>query len=135
MNEERIPLRRHSLGHVECYEVTADELDRIERDASDLGTDFQIGSIALTLSLSFIANILLTTITDRRIYTFFVVIIVSGFLFGVAHLYKWYKHRNAFSTIIQRIRDRQIGPVGEEGKELMPSDLVDMQSSEPTTKE
>lgn len=62
MQPESIPIKRHGLAHVETYDVTADELDRMERAAGDTGLDFQIAQFALTVASSFLAAVLTTKV-------------------------------------------------------------------------
>jgi hypothetical protein len=132
MNNEHIPVRRHRLTGLDVCDVTTDELDAIERQASDVGLDFQIAVFCLTLSLSFFATLLTVKIESMKVFTVFVVIVTAGLLIGSAFGIKWYKNRGSLRKLIQKIRDRQIGPVGEEGKELKPSSLGDIESMQPT---
>jgi hypothetical protein len=134
MNSEQVQLRVHGLGPLDCYYVTEDELDRIVRDGNDLGTDFALAQFGITIGGAFLADLLITPMALGKVYVTFVVIIVVGFLFGFAHAIKWYQHRGAFSATIRKIRDRQVGPLGEQGKEITPNDLnqLDSSASRPT---
>lgn len=133
MGSANIPLRRHGLSHVETYDVTADELDRIESEGRDVGFDFQVALFCLTLAASFFVSLLLSPPPADKPKTFIViaVIVVVGFLLGVIFLIKWLRSKKALSLTLRRIRERQVGPVGEEGKELKPSDLANLPSVEP----
>jgi hypothetical protein len=133
MESGNIPVRRHGLSHVETYDVTADELERIEREGSDVGFDFQISQFCLTVAISFFVGLILSPPPDSNPKTFivFVVLVVVGVLVGFIFGIKWYKNRGAFSRTISRIKERQIGPVGEEGKELKAGDLEKLTPSEP----
>jgi len=129
VDSEQIPLRIHGLGSLDAYHVTEDELDRIARDGNDLGTDFAFAQFGLTLAGAFLANLLITPMALGKVYVTFVVIIVVGLLFGFAHGIKWYRNRGAFSATLRKIRDRQVGPVGKQGKEISPSDLNQLPST------
>jgi hypothetical protein len=131
MDKYNIPIHVHGLGHIEAYQVREDELKSIEREGNDLGVDFQVAQFSITLGLSFLANILLTPVPPGKIYDTFVIIIVVGILFGITHLIKWHKHRGRFSATIADIRQRRFGPGGQEGMEMNPSDLANLQPTEP----
>lgn len=133
MGSGHIPIRRHGLAHVETYDVTADELTNIEREGSDVGFDFQVAQFCLTLGASFLGGILISPPPPDRpqTFTFMVVVIVVGFLLGAIFGIKWFRARGAFSATIRRIRERQVGPVGEEGKELRPSELAGLPATQP----
>jgi len=53
VNGENIPAKRHRLAHVDIFEVTGDELDNIEREAANIGTDLQFSLVLLLLAVSF----------------------------------------------------------------------------------
>jgi hypothetical protein len=129
---DRILLKRHGIAHVETYDVTADELDRLESEGGDVGFDFHICSFCLTLATSFLLGLILSPPPDNRpkLFVVLVVIVVVGFLMGAIFAVKWFRSRGAFSKTIRRIRDRQIGPVGEKGNELAPSELGALPSEE-----
>ena len=132
MNREHIPVRRHGIHDVETYEVFQDELDRIESEGSDLGINFNIGVAGLTSGLSFLANLLLTPVPPGKIFTVFVVITVFGFDFGTAHMIKWLRSKGNLERILTRVRDRKVGPFGEEGKEIDLSAVAELVSVKPT---
>ena len=70
MGPLHIPILRHGLHHLETYEITADELNRIEREGGDIGFDFQIAQFCLTIAASFLANLLISPPPDNRPKTF-----------------------------------------------------------------
>lgn len=129
MNSESVQLRVHGLGPLDAYHVTEDELDRITRDGSDLGTEFAFAQFGLTIALSFLANLLITPLPLGKTYVVYVVIIVGGLFFGLANGIRWYRGRGAFNRTIQKIRDRRVGPVGSQGKEISASDLQQLPST------
>lgn len=132
MSNGHIPVRRHGIAHVEMYDVTADELDRIERESSDVGLDFQISLFCLTLGCSFLIALIFSPPPTNAIKTFIVFVILTsiGFLMGFIFFIKWFRGRRTFSSTLQKIRERQIGPVGEKGRELQPSELQALPSEE-----
>ena len=130
MPNEHIPIRRHRLSGLDVCDVTTDELDAIERVAGDLGLDFQIAQFSFTIALSFLASTLSNPPQSDRVYIVFVVLIVVGFALGSIFGFKWWKGRDAFSRLIQKIRERQIGPVGDEGKQIKPAELEELPSQQ-----
>lgn len=130
MERDQIPLRRHRIQHIESYDVTDDDLDRIERDGSDLGLNFAFAQFGITVAASFIANWLIAPPVSRTVHDTFLIIISVGLFFGVAHGIKWYRNRRSFSATIRKIRERQVGPLGEKGDELRPSELQNLPSED-----
>lgn len=128
---EQIPIKRHRLEQVETFEVSGDELERIEREASSVGTYLQYALFWLPVGISLTATLSLTTISSNRVYISFFVVMVMSYAFGLFFLVRWYQTRDVFKELIRKIRDRQVGPVGEEGKELKPADLAELPSTEP----
>jgi hypothetical protein len=129
----QIPIRRHGIRDVEAYDVTADELERIQREGSDVGFDFQIAQFCITLAGSFLTGLILSPPppTARNTFDVFVVLVVVGFFLGAIFGVKWYRNRGAFSETIRKIKERQIGPVGDEQHQLKASELDELQLVEP----
>ena len=133
MESEHIPIRRHRLPDLEVCDITLDELEAIEQQGSDVGLDFQISEFCLTIAASFLAALLTVNIDSIKIFTVFVVIVVTGIIVGVAFLIKWYRYRKSFHNLVQKVRDRQVGTIGQEGKELTASDLNEVEAVKPET--
>jgi len=131
MNGEHIPAKRHRLEDVEIYEVTRDELDGIEREAATIGTDLQFSLVLLPIGLSLTATLFLTTISSLRVYVTFLVILIIAYVLGIWFFVRWVRQRGTLKRLLQRIRDRRVGPVGREGRELNPAQLAELPSSEP----
>lgn len=115
---ENIPLRRHPISHLETYDVTAQELRAIERESLDVGQDFQFGSVALAIGASFLIAMLLTTIPSPTRFACFFAVVLVMFVFAGYFFLKYARKRTATRSTIQEIRDRQLGPLGEEGREI-----------------
>jgi hypothetical protein len=129
--DDKITLRRHSISQLETYDVTADELDGIERDCMDVGQDFQFASISLSVAVSFLIALILTRIESDRVYLSFFAIVTMGFVFTIYFGTLYSRKKRAFQSTIQRVRDRQVGPVGSEGQELPPSVLANLPLTQP----
>lgn len=128
---QHVQLRRHGLSSVETFEITADELDRLERDGADIGVDFQIALFCITQAISFLATLIVAPPPSDNVHRVFLTLVVGGFLVGGVFTYRWYRSKGAFATTIQKIRDRPIGPVGSEGHELKASELAILKSEDP----
>lgn len=61
----------------------------------------------------------------------FAMIVVVGFFGAITFGVKWFKSRGSFANLLQRIRERQVGPVGEKGNEIRPSEAGQLPSEEP----
>jgi len=121
---DKINLRRHALSHVESYDVTADELVQIEEESRTVGQDLQYASNGLTAAIAFGIAIWGTEIKSPRVYQTFFMLALTGLIVAAYCGQKYFRGRKRCRTVIQRIRERQIGPVGEEGKELRPSQVA-----------
>lgn len=130
MDGNHIPLRRHSINQLDTYEVSADELDRIESECMDVGQDFQYASIALTVGVSFLTALWLTRIDSRQTFDIFVIAAILGFVGAIYFFQRYFRKRKSYTPIIERIRQRQVGPVGELGHELRPAELASMQPTQ-----
>jgi hypothetical protein len=131
VNGENIPAKRHRLEHVEIFEVTGDELDNIERETANIGTDLQFCLVLLPVAISMTVSLVLTTIASQRIYNSFFIVMAVAYLGGLFFGVRWLSRRGSYKRIFQKIRDRRVGPIGQEGKELNAAELAELPSSEP----
>ena len=127
VDEEYIPAKRHRHGPVATYEVFVEDFDRVEEEATNVGTDLQFGifwlSVAITSTFAFI-----TAISEWRVY-FFIAMLV-GYGFGAYFYIKWRNQGNALCRLMNRIRASQVGPMGQEGKELGPGEVSNLPATE-----
>ena len=124
MASDHISIRRHGKREIITYDVTPDQLDRMESAGADLGFNFHIALFLLTLAFSFLAALILSPPPPGIRQTIFISITVLGFLFGPIFAYKWSKDRGAHSRIFREIREQpEIGPLGDEKRELQRADL------------
>ncbi|MBZ5641398.1 MAG: hypothetical protein LAO19_01440 [Acidobacteriia bacterium] len=123
-DNQSIPVRRHSLSHLETYDITADELDRIQTECMGTGQDLQFCLVALTTGITCLASLLLTEIISVKIYNGFLVFTVVGFVFALYYAIQYWRKKGNLVSIVQRIKDRQVGPIGEQGHEVRPAELA-----------
>ena len=126
MAGDHIPLRRHSINLLDTFEVSADELDRIESECMDVGQDFQFASVTASVGISFLIALVLTRIDSRQVFDIFVLVTLLGFGGAFYFGLRYRRKKQLYTPIIQRIRQRQVGPVGESGHELRPAELANM---------
>lgn len=126
--DNKIPLVRHCIGQLDTYDVTADELDRIQQECMDVGQDFQVASICGTAGVSFLIALLATKIDSQRVWDGFFIVTVLGFGGAIYFGRKYVQKKRVFKPIIQRIKERKadVGPVGEQGHEVPVAELAAM---------
>lgn len=124
MSDDHISIRRHGRREIVTYDVTPDQLDRIESAGSDLGFNFHIALTLLTLGLSFLTTLIVSPPPAGMVQIVFVSITILGLLLGLIFGCKWFKDRGAHLSIFREIREQpEIGPLGDEKQELQRSDL------------
>jgi hypothetical protein len=121
---DQISIRRHGKRELVTYDVTPEQLDRMESAGAELGFNFHIALTLLTLAFSFLTTLIASPPPPGIVQTVFVSITVLGFLLGLIFGSKWLKDRGAHSRIFREIREQpEIGPLGDERKELQRSEL------------
>jgi hypothetical protein len=125
MANDQISIKRHGRSEEHRYDVSPDQLDRMERAGGDVGINFQVAQFLLTLSFSFLATLILSPpASGTTAKSVFVSIVFWGFVLGLIFGIKWYRDRGAFADIIREIRELpEIGPLGDERQELRRSEL------------
>jgi hypothetical protein len=126
LQPDQIQARRHRLQHVEIYEVAADELDRIEQESTNVGTDLQFATFWFPIGITLTIVLATTPIPSQGFHTGFMVGCFMGYGFGLYFAVRWWKQRSGLKKLVARIRERQVGPLGEEGEELRPSELASL---------
>lgn len=122
-DNEHIPAKRHRHGPVATYEVFADDFDRIEDEATNVGTDLQFGIFWLSEAITSSFALPNVPRASWNVHTAFLVAMFVGYGFGLYFLVRWRKHANSLKRLMNRIRSCQVGPMGESGRELKPSEL------------
>ena len=127
IEDERIPLEIHPIGSVTVYHVTEDELERLESESSDLGLDFNVSLACVVAAISIFATLISSpapppsapSIGRIACWVMVPVLLVMWMIFG----FRWHFHRRGFSKIIAKIRARQVGPLGDEKREINAQEL------------
>lgn len=139
---ERIEKRLHRIGHVETFEVFADELETIERGYSSRQNDLTVFAICFSMFLAFLLALvpflLVTEIPKERadiwlwVRQIYLAIMVAGAGMSVYFFQRWRRATRRERPVFQRIRDRAIEPVGQEGKEIKATELAVLPGQERT---
>jgi hypothetical protein len=133
-----IPKKQHGIAHLETYEVSEHELNAIQRGFSVRTNDLTFLSIFLSVFLSFL-SVWLTLPTPppeaplvplTRVQQFYVCMMIASGGLSVYLLVRWWMSARADDDLFRVIRERAIGPVGEEDKIIKPSDLASMTPQE-----
>jgi hypothetical protein len=102
---ENLRVNRGKLSSLDIYDVSCDELDKLERGGPDsIFLNFAIFSVSI--ALSFLTTLLTTNITVIKLYATFLVLTILGFLSGVILFILWWKNKTYSSSLIKKIRDR-----------------------------
>lgn len=131
-DQDQIPAKRHRLRHLDLYDVSGDELDTLEQLGSTVGTDLQFCTFWLPIGITSTLTLIAVPITNVHVYQTYLIAAFVGFGFGIFFGVRWWFTRGQLKKRINKIRERQVGPVGEEGKELKPSELETLPSETPT---
>ena len=127
-NEDHIPAIRYRLKNVSTYEIPVTDFNRIEEEGSAVGTHLQFATawipVAITLSLT-LATVPIPSEKDRVYYTVLTVMLLSWAL-GTFHGVCAFRQRGRFKRLMDGLRELQVGPMGQEGEELKPTDLANL---------
>ncbi|MBU0460039.1 MAG: hypothetical protein KJ597_01020 [Nanoarchaeota archaeon] len=104
-NEEGLTINKGKLGSLNIYEVTEDELEKLETGGSDpIYLNFAI--FTLSIALSFFITLVTTTIESNRIFITFLIITIIGFLSGIILLIIWWRSKRSIKDLVKKIKDR-----------------------------
>ena len=92
--------------------------------------DFSFGSVCLTAALSFLITIVTVPIESERAWNSFLSIMLVGFIGAAYFGIRWYRGKKHGVLVIERIREREIGPYGEEGREIKANEAADLPAEE-----
>ena len=99
----------YNIPRIEVYQVTDDELRRMEEAASNVGNEFatMLATVSVTVSL-------VTALTQGEFETdieiAFKTAIGISTLISVCMGVKWYRHRSLVSKLMSNIRSRRTEP-------------------------
>jgi hypothetical protein len=126
MSNDQIPLRRHIRQHLEVYDVTSDQLQRMEAAGNELGLDLQLSLALLSSASSFLVGLLLSPPPEGTIKTVLLSITVVGFVGGIIFGIRYFWFRSTHSDVFAEVRGLPVGPLGDEGHRLRSADLAQL---------
>ena len=114
--QEEPQIVTYRIPRIEVYQVTDDELRRIEDGFGQIGQDltFAVASISCAITLA------ITLVTVRLSQQLFITFVSLIFIFAVVALYtgiRWLRARKAAPAVIATIRARKVEPQVERPRE------------------
>ncbi len=109
--QERIDVKRGRYNSISLYEVSARELELIERGSTN-SLVLNIGLFLLSAGLSFLVALLSVDFfyeeKDDLLITFVIFLVVCGvcLLGGIICMIIWYRSRGDFESVISSIKER-----------------------------
>lgn len=96
----------YKIPRIELYQVTDDELRRIEEGHGQVGQNLTFATASLSAFLSFVIA-LLTTNTSPVVKVIFIIIVIVSFLVCAYASYRWVRDRRRGPGVISSIRSRK----------------------------
>ena len=99
----------HKIPHIEVYQVTDDELTRIEEGSNQVGYDFAF----MLTSLSIFVSLLIALATgdfNENIQLMFELAVAIFILSGIYTGQRWFRNRSKAQKVINKIRSRRVDP-------------------------
>lgn len=99
----------HRIPRIEVYQVTDDELKRIEDGAGQVSQDLTFAVAALSFCVAFAIALATAKFSDRLFNIFLLFVVVSA-LVAIYTGIRWWRARKAAPTVIATIRSRKVEP-------------------------
>ena len=133
-DQETIEVERYRYAGLVLYDISEEQLDRLEQEAFVVGEALTFSAVCLGIVGTALSTLLAVPIqSDRIFYAFLIVTIIAGIgtlFFGVL----WLRTRGRMKAVIGRVRQK-IGPLGDEGSQIEPTELaIQPSESSETTK-
>ena len=98
-------IHRVRLDRLRIFEVSEAELEALEcGSAESIFLNLAIGVLSVAISLS--ASVATTTFPDDRTFYVFIIVIVVGYVAGVAFALLWFISRKSLKCVSSDIRSR-----------------------------
>lgn len=120
---QQLPAKRYSLGPVETYEVPRTDFDRIETEASSIGTGMAFACACLPVALALTVTLATVDIPAWSEKGTFILLTFGFYIAGLYFSVVAYRQRGHLRNLMNALRDRQVAPLGEKGDELGASQL------------
>jgi fructose-specific phosphotransferase system IIC component len=126
--DDYLRVKRFRLGEIPSYEVLVDDFDRIEDEAQDVGLAFHFAVFCLSGAFTLSITLATVPIASWHVKATFLLAMCGGYVVGSFFLVLALRQRDRLKKMMQKIRDRQIAPLGEKDSELGPSELQQLPS-------
>ncbi len=93
------------MDSITLYDVTEDELKQLE-DGPPGSNQLNFAIACLTTAVSMTVTLSSTPVDDPKVFTFFVVMLVVGYVFGVYCLIDWWIGKRNTTSASEKIRLR-----------------------------
>jgi len=101
----------YRIPRIEVYQVTDDELKRIEEGSGHIDQDLTFAVAFLSFAIAFVITLATATLSDLLRSIFIVVIIICTIVFLYTGT-RWWRTRKTASNITAGIRSRKDNPQG-----------------------
>ena len=103
--KNQVTINRGRINSLTIYEITEDELDKLEKGDTDT-IDLNFAIFALSVASSFLITLLTTKIESIKTFNIFLVVVIVGFFSALILLVRWWKNRKNTGLIVSKIKKR-----------------------------
>jgi hypothetical protein len=99
----------YKIPRIEVYQLTDDELSRIEEGCGQVAQDLTFATTLLSFGGAFLIALLTATFSEKLRTIFIAVVIICGLGFLYTAI-RWWQKRKVVPNVIAKIRSRKIEP-------------------------
>lgn len=99
----------YRIPRIEVYQVTDDELRRIEDGFGQVGQDLTFAVASLSFCIAFAITLVTATLSEM-LFAIFLSLVVIAALVSLYTGARWWRARKAAPTVIATIRSRKVEP-------------------------
>jgi len=126
--DDQISIKRFRLGKMQSYEVLVGDFNRIEDEASSIGTHFAFALACLPVAITIHITLSRVRISDQSVREPFMLLMFACYILGAFFAISAFRQRGRLRKFMQVIRDSQVPPLGEKGSEIGPSEADQLPS-------
>jgi hypothetical protein len=123
--KEEFDVERHPYTGLVIYEVSLDDLNRLEKETLSVSEDFAFALFFAATAISFTITLATVNIPAGKLYDTFLIVMLFGYAGALFFGIKWFKGRHSFKSVVKEIKERP-GTLGEEGKEIDSEELENL---------
>jgi hypothetical protein len=105
----------YKIPRIEVYQVTDDELNRVEEQSGQVGQDLTFAVASGSVGLSFLITVLTGQLSTGLTVAFISVVFACGFTF-IYTGFRWWRTRGMLAKVLAKIRSRKSEPVAPPSK-------------------